>query len=102
VANRQFNVGGKIHMKRATINVPDNYPQDKLQEKIKLLEESLMQEVKSYSIPEKAVPSKWAKLVEEIDNDPDLDDPEFKKAWKNIRTLLSITSYKQKGRNQRT
>lgn len=29
--------------------------------------------------------SKWAKLVEEIRNDPDLKDPEFKRAWKTVK-----------------
>jgi len=30
-------------------------------------------------------PSKWARLAEEIDNDPDLDDPEFQKAWQHMK-----------------
>lgn len=75
-------------MQHVTVKVPDNYPQDKLKKKIKILEESLMQEVGPSSAMGNATPSKWANLAEEIDRDSDLDDPEFKKAWKGMKKVM--------------
>jgi hypothetical protein len=74
--------GGKI-MPQVIINVPDNYPSDKLKTKIKKIEESLKEESKLLN--KNVTKSKWARLAEEIDSDPDLDDLEFKAAWKQMK-----------------
>ncbi len=73
-----------------SINLPDALSDQakELEHSIKLFADQKVQEALEHEnkhIPTQTKPSKWARLAERIENDPDLANPEFQKAWGKMR-----------------
>ena len=69
-----------------TLDVPNDLKNLSWKEKKEIV-------LKAYKTFEKSptkegVSSQWARIAEEIDNDSDLDDPAFQKAWQNVKESM--------------
>ena len=54
-----------------------------------VLQDALKKKVGQKSYTYETKPSKWANIAQRIADDPDLDDPEFKVAWKKVKEGMS-------------
>ena len=77
-----------------TIDIPDSLATqaEKIEKSIKLfadekIQESLETEAQGDELPKM---SRWAKLSEQLQNDPDLKDPKFRMAWKNMKEDMAM------------
>ena len=72
-----------------TISVPDSLAKqaqvENLEAYLSNLVTEALQKKADLGQPSQKVPSKWAEFVDELENDPDLDKPEFKEAWKVVK-----------------